>query len=128
MTIREIRQLFGHKLIGSSYMKKMVLKAVSLLPNEIIKKITSSTWFVGSFTDGWAFTLRGDELKAGEHLVFLSDELLAQDEKQIIWTIIHEIGHVVLGHRNSIGKIQNKAEIRKQENEADEFAGHILIK
>jgi hypothetical protein len=31
-----------------------------------------------------------------------------------------------LGHRNSIGKVQSKAEVRKQEKEADEFAIKFL--
>jgi Zn-dependent peptidase ImmA (M78 family) len=35
------------------------------------------------------------------------------------------VGHVVLGHRNSIGKVQTKREVRKQEKEADEFASRF---
>ena len=77
--------------------------------------------------DGWAFTLRGDELKENEYLVFLSDELLNEDENQITWTIAHEIGHVILGHRNSIGEVQTKEEIKNQEKEADAFAKKYLF-
>ncbi len=44
------------------------------------------------------------------------------DEEQIRYTIAHEIGHVLLGHRNSIIEKQSKAEISNQEREADEFA------
>lgn len=117
---------FGHKLQGSSHMKKMVDKALRFLPEDISAYITKNVWFVSSFEDGWAFTLRGDELKRNEYLIFLSDELLAEDEKQIIWTILHEIGHVALGHRNSIGKVQSKIEVKKQEKEADEFAKKYL--
>lgn len=102
-------------------MRVMVAKTLQHFPQEIIDKITKTTWFVSSFEDGWAFTLRGDELKRGEHLVFLTDELLDQDEEQIVWSIAHEIGHVILGHRNSIGKVQSKAEVKRQEKEADEF-------
>lgn len=126
MTNREINTLLGHKLIGSEFLKTMVVRALQKLPDNIVSQVVKTTWFVGSFTDGWAFTLRGDELKKNEHLVFLSDELLAQDEKQIIWSILHEIGHVVLGHRNSIAEIQSKKQIRIQEKEADEFAGKAL--
>jgi len=103
-------------------MKKIVIKTLLYFPPEIIERITKTTWFVGSFTDGWAFTLRGDELKKDEHLIFLADELMEESEEQIVWTIAHEVGHVVLGHKNSIGKIQTKAEVRKQEKEADLFA------
>ena len=127
MSASQIQKAFGHKLIGSKFMQKMVCRALLHLPENIVSVITKSTWFVSSFDDGWAFTLRGDELKRGEHLIFLADELLEQDDRQIIWTILHEIGHVVLGHRNSIGSVQSKSEIRKQEKEADEFAGRHLL-
>ncbi len=104
----------------------MVVEALRLLPEKIADFIVKHVWFIGSFEDGWAFTLRSDELKRGESVIFLSDELLTQSEFQIQHTILHEIGHVVLGHRNSIGKIQSKSEIKKQEKDADEFAKRYL--
>jgi len=125
---KNIQKLFGHKLQGSKFMKRMVIKTLSLFPEDIIIFITSKVWFVSSFEDGWAFTLRGDELKRNEFLIFLSDELLKEDEDQIIWTIAHEIGHVILGHRNNIGLPQAKYEIAKQEREADEFAKKLTLK
>lgn len=125
-SIFEIQKAFGHKLIGTVFMKRIVAKALQNLPDKISKKVTKTTWFVSSFRDGWAFTLRHNDLKKGEFLVFLSDELLREDERQIIWTITHEIGHIILGHKNSIGKAQTKAEVRKQEKEADKFARKFL--
>lgn len=127
MTISEIRKSFGHRLIGTKFMKQKVASAVSLLPDNITNFVTKKCWFVSSFEDGWAFTLRHNDLSKGEFLVFLSDELLAESEEQIRYTILHEIGHVVLGHRNSIGEVQTKAEVRKQEKEADEFARKNLL-
>ncbi len=120
--MQEIKKLFGHKLQGNKFMKRMVIKTLSLFSEDIIIFITSNVWFVSSFEDGWAFTLRGDELKINEYLIFLSDELLAEDENQIVWTIAHEIGHVILGHKNAIGEVQTKSEVNKQEKEADDFA------
>ena len=108
-------------------MKKMVIKTLKFFPVEIVDFVTKNCWIVSSFEDGWAFTLRGDELKRNEYLIFLSDELLRENESQIIWTIAHEIGHVILDHRNSIGEVQSKSEIRKQEKEADEFVKKYLI-
>jgi len=107
-------------------MKSIVVKTILLFPKEIREKITKNVWFVSSFEDGWAFTLRGDELTKREHLIFLSDDLLNQDERQITFTTAHEIGHVILGHRNSILESQTKGEIKKQEKEADEFAKKYL--
>ncbi len=77
---------------------------------------------MSSFEDSWAFALRGEDLDQNDALIFLSDELLAEDEEQVAWTILHEIGHVVLGHKNAILAAQSKAEIKRQEKEADEFA------
>ncbi len=121
-----MKKSFGHKLLGNSHMKNMVLKTLNFFPEKIVEYVTKNCWIVSSFEDGWAFTLRGDELKTNEYLIFLSDELLKEEESQIIWTIAHEIGHIVLGHRNSIGVPQSKSEIKKQENEADEFAKKYL--
>lgn len=50
------------------------------------------------------------------------------------FTIAHEIGHVVLRHRNSIGYEpndstaykQSRGEVHKQEQEADKFAERLL--
>lgn len=121
-----VKKAFGHKLIGSKFAKKIVAETVSELPDEIINFVTKYCWFITSFTDGWAFTLRYGELKEGECLIFLSDELMSQPEWQIKFSIVHEIGHAVLGHRNSIGEVQSKSEIKKQEYEADQFARKYL--
>ena len=117
-----IEKAFGHKLIGTRFLKKMVTKSVLLLPDELINFVTKYLWFVGSFTNGYAFTLKEEELQKGEFLIFLSDELFEEEPSQIHFTILHEIGHAVLGHRNSIGDVQPKSEIRLQERQADEFA------
>ncbi len=126
MNSSEIQRAFGHKLIGSKAMKKVICRTLLLLPKEAIAYVTKHCWIVSSFEDGWAFTLRGDELKKDECLIFLADELLAAGERQIAWTLLHEVGHVVLGHRNSIGAVQTKSEVRKQEKEADEFVRKFL--
>ena len=126
MKVFEIQKAFGHRLIGTRLMKRMVVTVLRRMPGKIAEKVTKRCWFVSSFEDGWAFTLRHNDLKRGEFLIFLSDELLREDENQIIWTITHEIGHIILGHRNSIGVVQSKAEVGRQEKEADEFALRYL--
>lgn len=122
-----VQKAFGHKLIGTRFMKKMVAKTLLRLPPEIAEEVVKHCWFVSSFKDGWAFTVRRRDLKKGECLIFLSDELLREDPRQIIWTITHEIGHVILKHRNSIGAVQTKSEIKRQEKEADDFAKKYLL-
>ncbi|HVT01391.1 MAG TPA: hypothetical protein VHE53_04130 [Patescibacteria group bacterium] len=112
---------FAGKLVGTKSMKGLVCDAVALLPDELIEKVTKNCWFISSMEDAWAFTFKGNDLK-DQDLIFLSDSLLAQDAHQISYSIIHEIGHVVLNHRNSTTVKQTKEEIRRQELEADNFA------
>ena len=107
-------------------MKRIVCATVLLLPPEIIAYVTSKVWILSSPDDAWAMTFRGDEIK-DRHLIFVSDELLNQQDEQIIYTILHEIGHVILRHRNSIGYEQTETEIKQQEIEADRFAKKYII-
>lgn len=121
-----VEKALGHKLIGTKRIKKLVAGTILLLPDELVNFVTKYCWFVSSFTDGWSFTLRAEDLKKGEYLIFLSDELIEEPVWQIRFTLMHEIGHVVLGHRNSIGEVQTKSEIKRQEREADAFAKKYL--
>jgi len=120
-TIIKIREALGGKLIGNLFMREIVCKTILLLPSNTIEDVCRTVWFVSSPEDSWAFTFKGSEIK-NRSLIFLSDELLRQSEKQIIYTILHEVGHVVLNHRNSIGYRQTQSEIKHQEEEADRFA------
>ncbi len=119
--VTAIQKKFRGRLVGTHKLKHHVSLVVSKLPKDLQDYITQYCWFVGSMDDAWAYTFTGDDL-ADQHLIFLSDDLLSQEPKQIHYSIAHEIGHVVLGHRNSIYIKQSKAEISKQEKEADEFA------
>ena len=115
------QSVFSGKLVGNRIMKKYVLGVLSQMDKKVISFITKKCWFFASMEDAWAFTFTGNDLK-NQHLIFLSDELLEESPEQIRYTIAHEIGHVVLGHRNSVLEMQTKKEIKKQEMEADKFA------
>jgi len=91
------------------------------LPDDILEQVCKTVWFISSPDDAWAFVFKGSEISK-RYLIFLSDKLLAQDKELIAYTILHEIGYVALNHRNSIGYEQTKAEIKRQEKEADVFA------
>lgn len=124
--LKVIYDAFDGKLVGNAHMKKYVCETLLRMPNEVIGLVTRECWFMASMEDAWAFTFSGNELK-NQHLIFLSDDLLSQDESQIHYTIAHEIGHVVLGHRNSVLIQQTKEEIQKQEKEADVFAKQYIF-
>lgn len=120
-TEREIYKAFDGKLIGTRFMKIHVCSVLALMPREIVTFVTEKCWFIGSMEDAWALTFKGNEIR-NKYLIFLSDELLAQEASQIRHSIAHEIGHVVLNHRNSILVHQSKEEVRQQERAAEKFA------
>jgi hypothetical protein len=124
-TAREIYYAFDGKLVGTTFLKRSVCKTLTLMPDEIVDFVTNNCWFLGSMKDAWAFTFTGNDLK-DQHLIFLSDALMNQNSKQIQFSIAHEIGHVILGHRNSTLVKQSKEEIKKQEKEADTFAEKFI--
>ena len=121
MKSKEINKLFGNKLGGTKQMQYFVISVLNNMPDKIAKYVSINTWFLGSFDEAWAFTFTGNDLK-DKHLIFISDDLLTQSSYIIRYTIAHEIGHIILKHRNSFFKKQTKIEIKKQEKEADEFA------
>ena len=117
----KIYYAFDGKLIGSQKMKDFVCETVAGMPKKIISKITKSCWFMSSMDEAFAYTFIGNDLK-NQYLIFLGDDLLSQDAGQIKYSIAHEIGHVILGHQNSVTHRQKRGEIALQEKEADEFA------
>ena len=120
--IETINKKFDRKLVGNAKMRRLVCETLLYFPRKTVDFITKNVWFVSSFEDSWGFVLRGDELVKGKFLVFLGDELFEQESSTQHYTIAHEIGHVVLGHRNSIIEKQSKAEVDSQEREAHQFA------
>ena len=123
--LQEVGRKFGNKIIGKRAVKKLVCSVVSLLNAKQVDFVTSTVWFVNSFPDAWGFVFRGDELK-GKFIVFLSDELFRQPKVDQVYEVAHELAHILLSHRNSIGTKQSKTEIADQEKEADRFARNLI--
>lgn len=124
-TVAKVRKALNGRLIGKLFMREMICKTLLLLPSETIDYVCARVWFISSPEDAWAFTFRGSEIKERSLIIF-SDELFLEDRNQIRYTILHELGHVILNHRNSIGYEQTQTEIDQQEDEADHFAKNIL--
>jgi|SRR3989344_2368369 len=125
MTIEEIKTAIGGRLVGNELMKNSVAKTILQLPEEIAWPIVDNCWFFSSDDDSFGYAFNGNDLK-DKHLIFLSDVLFHESENQIMYTILHEIGHIALNHKNSIHYKQTKEEIAKQESEADQFAKKYL--
>ena len=121
MNHHNIQELFDGKVIGNPKMQRYVYETLTEFPEDLAKKVTQSCWFMGSMDDAYAYAFTGNDLK-NQHLIFLSDDLFQQSDQQIHFTIAHEIGHVILGHKNSVEYKQSKEEITRQEKEADGFA------
>lgn len=121
LPLADIFDKFNGKLVGNEHMQYHVCEVLSFMDSVTVDLITSNCYFMASMEDAWAFTFTGNDLK-DKHLIFLSDDLLTQNNSQIHYTIAHEIGHVVLKHRNSTFVKQSEEEIDRQEKEADIFA------
>lgn len=119
--IIRIKKRFKSKLIGSKKMQQLVAGTLLLLPKNIQSFVIKNVWFVSSFEDSWGFVLDSKDL-GSKHMIFLADELFKQDEYAQTYTVVHEIGHVILEHRNALMIAQTKFEIQRQEDEAHKFA------
>lgn len=112
-------------VFGTNYLKQRVQDAINLLPLDLREYVLENVSFIGSFNDAWAYALKREDV-SGKYLIIVSNELLMQDKSHIIATLVHEIGHAALGHKNSIGNIQTKREIRKQEQDAHHFTRRLI--
>ena len=124
--LEKIKKKFAGKLIGSGRMQKLVCETIQILPQEIADFICKNVWFVSSFDDSWGFVLDSNDL-GKKHLVFLGDELFEQKKYNQHYTIAHEIGHVMLKHKNAILEPQTVNQTRKQESEAHKLAMQYMV-
>ncbi|MEX0616369.1 MAG: hypothetical protein WD231_00985 [Candidatus Woykebacteria bacterium] len=125
--LEKIKKRFSGKLVGNAKMQLLVCETLLLFPKEIINFISANVWFISSFDDAWGFVLDSKDL-GNKHLVFLGDELFEQDKYDQHYTVAHEIGHVMLGHKNAILAPQTKRETTIQEAQAHQFALKYLPK
>ncbi len=122
-SVDTIEKKFRNKLVGSKRMQRLVCETLLIFPLDIIAYVTKNVWFASSFEDAWGFVLKIDELKErGDYLIVLGEELFEQDSYAQRYEVAHEIGHVILKHRNAITQSQSAVGIDKQEKEAHEFA------
>lgn len=121
LRLEKIKRRFKGKLVGKVRMQTLVCETLLILPKGITNFVTQNVWFISSFEDSWGFVLDSKDL-GKKHIIFLGDELFEQDKYAQHYTIAHEIGHVVLNHRNAILETQTMRETEKQEDEAHQFA------
>lgn len=125
MNLTTLKKSFGGKLVATESTKNLICETILKLPEEMVIYLTKHCWFLSSTPDCWAYLFNGSDIP-DKHLIFLSDELLKQPKPQIQYTILHEVGHLILKHQNSMGFKQSKKEIKQQEQAADHFAYKYL--
>lgn len=123
--LKNIQKAFHGKLVGKAAMKHHVAEVLAEMSPDIISFVTKEVWFVTSFDDAWAFTFTGNDFE-NKYVIFLSDDLMHENVQQIRWTIAHEIGHVVLGHKNRFLEKFGREKTHEQERDADAFAEQFV--
>ncbi|HSX18907.1 MAG TPA: hypothetical protein VLE91_02100 [Candidatus Saccharimonadales bacterium] len=113
------------QILGSKLAQLKINKVLNNLPQDVLEYTMENITFMASFKNAWAYTLEENDIK-GKYVIVLSDELLNQGMQTIAYTITHEIGHAISGHRNAIRNTQTKAEIKNQEKEAHNFARKVI--
>lgn len=91
--------------LGSYKINVISLQEYSAITNIPLYKLTSNSLF----NDGYTY------FKNGNAYIFYNDDIETEGRK--MWTISHEIGHIVLGH---------STQCDKNEKEANFFASQLL--
>jgi|SRR5579872_4722347 len=113
------------QILGGKLAQLKIDKVLSILPQDVAEYTKNNITFIASFKNAWAYTLQATDL-SGKYIIVVSDELLEQDMRSFAYTITHEIGHAISGHRNAIRNAQTKTEIKNQEKEAHNFARKVI--
>lgn len=98
-----IDYLFGGTNVIGENQRALIAKALSVLNNDLIDKITEEVWFVASNKNEWAFQtpLQCRFLENRKSIIFLSEGLFKENQEKIMHVILHEVAHHVLGHKHA---------------------------
>lgn len=124
-TLHSLKKSFRKRLLAKKPFKNLIYETILKLPDKYIIYLIKNCWFLSSTDDSWAYVFKGNDIP-NKYLIFLSDELFNQSKEDIQYTLLHEIGHVILDHKNSIKTKQSKKDIKIQEHAADQFAETYL--
>lgn len=124
-SIKNLQYRFGGRILAEESAKDLITEALLYLPSDILEFLIDRVWFFGSTTDAWAYTFDGNDL-SDQYFIFLSEDLFRQARRQIFYTVLHEVGHIVLKHKNSINYRQSPEQIAQQEKQADDFVYQYL--
>ena len=99
----------------------LVCKALTYLDKKIADKVSDKILFISSDIAGASYIpLKSECTKDRKAIIFLSEFILKNEEKEILKDILHEVAHFYLKHKINLNLA--KEEINKQEQEAETLA------
>lgn len=121
-TVEEITdQNCGCVLPGTKKLLDPHTLALSKVPKEIADRVLEECLFLMPNPGMGGFRV-SKRLLQGKDVIVLSEKLLEEDQKYIVLTILHEVAHFYLNHKNRVLDGLSEEEDRKQEEAADRWA------
>ena len=92
----------------------LVCKALTYLDKKIVDKVSDKVLFISSDIAGASYIpLKSEYTKDRKAIIFLSEFILKNEEKEILKDILHEVAHFYLKHKINLNLAEE--EINKQE-------------
>ncbi len=117
----------GEMTLGNEKLRFAVAKCLSKLPLEIIEQVTKNCLFVMPTIEKLGIYLTNDLIN--DKVIFAFPEKLLEKEKsEIEHTILHEVAHYYLNHKNPLIYTLSGEEYDSQEQEANKQVDEWLKK
>ena len=111
----------GSVLPENNQLRDPVALALSKVPKKIANRVLEECLFLMPSPGMMGFRI-SKKLLQGSNAIVLSEKLLEKDQKYIVLTILHEVGHFYLNHKNPVIDQLSEEEERKQEEAAVRWA------
>ena len=113
--------------LDNQQLRYVVAKSLSKLPIEIIDKVTENCLFIMPKIEELGIYLPNDFIKDKQIFAF-PEKLLEKEEHEIEHTILHEVAHYYLKHKNALIHNLSAEEYDRQEEEANKQVDKWLRK
>ena len=103
---------------GNEMCSSLVAEVLSKAPRRVVDKVLKHCAIVMPNSDGAYFNSK----YAKDSLIVLSERLLDMKSKEQHFTVLHEVAHFHLKHKDSMLSSMTKKQQKRQEDKADELA------
>ena len=122
-THKEVEYVLGGcEIDGSEQFRRLVGKAFKLLPSNIVDFCEENVYFLSLQKENRAAAIYPPSTKKAWIILVDSSEF-EETDKEVISTILHEIGHTYLGHKGEERLLERKD---KEEDEVNKFTQKYL--